>query len=323
MTDVKIHKLLIVLVMTFLFSISVHGQEDEIEIFNEIKERRTLGEHYFTLNNTLKDPFILTHARMSLGIGGISEIRFPLVEIGEQKYIYLQGSIFAAILSFEYQHAVKDWLAMYLRFGLLGRLGSDFGTLVVQGINYTTAFDIGWMIRIYRKDKFALSTSIGVSNGDYSLISLQNFVDDIISGVPNARLVTRNNVLFGLLGFKAAYGFTKFIGLSGIVDIGYGETIQRELQNTFFNVVGINADMDFRDVIKTPLSFSIGYLHTTYPQNNNEVIFDGNVLFAQINYIGRTNFILSLDLSVSKELAGGDNETLWLSATEFSMRYLF
>jgi hypothetical protein len=309
--------------MTAFISISVYGQEDEMEIFKEIKETRTLGEHYFTPNNTLKHPFILTNVRMSIGIGGISDIRFPLVEIGEQQYLYLQGSIFAALLSFEYQHAVKDWLAVFLRFGLLGRLGSDFSTLVVQGINYTTTFDIGWMIRVYRKDKFALSTSISVTNGNYSLISLQNFVNDIISGVPNARLSTKNNVLFGLLGFKAAYGFTKFFGLNGIVEFGYGETIQRKLQNTFFNIIGINADMDFRGIIKTPLSFSIGYFHTTYPQNNNDVIYDGNIVFAQINYIGRTNFILSLDLSVSRELGGRSSETLWLNTTEFSMRYLF
>jgi len=323
MPEKKIHKYLIVLFLICTGSVSAFGQDEEIEIFKEIREFRTLGDHYFTPNNTIRDPFILTHVRMSLGVGGINDIRFPLVEIGGEKFLYLQGNIFAALLSFEYQHSVKDWLAVYLRFGLIGRLGSDFGTLVVQGINYSTAFDIGWMIQVYRKDKFALSTSIGVSNGNYSIISLQNFVDDIILGVPNPRLITRNNVLFGMLGLKAAYGFTKFFGLNGVVDIGYGETIQRELQNKFFSVVGINADMDFSDIFKTPLSILLGYLHTTYPQNNNDVIFDGNVLFTQINYIGRTNFILSLDLSVSRELAGQNNETLWLNTAEFSMRYLF
>ena len=322
MINKELYKIFI-LFLVMISSLAVFAQDDEFEIFKEIRETRTLGDHYFTPNNTLKQPFILTHVRMSLGIGGINDIRFPLIEIADQQLLYVEGSILAALLSFEYQHAVKDWLGVFLRFGLLGRLGSDIGTLVTQGINYTTAFDIGWMIRVYRKDKFAFSTSIGVSNGDYSIISLQNFVDDIISGSPNARLVTQNNVLFGLLGFKAAYGFTKFFGLNGVVDIGYGETIQRELQNTFFNVVGINADMDFREIIKAPLSLSVGYLHTTYPQNNNDVIFDGNILFTQINYIGRTNFILSLDLSVSRELAGRNNETLWLNTTEFSMRYLF
>jgi hypothetical protein len=312
-----------VLCVTFVLLTTAFCQDDEIEIFKEIEEKRTLGDHYFTLSNTLRDPFILTHVRMSLGVGGINDIRFPLIQAGDQKFIFVEGSIFAALLSFEYQHAVKDWLAVHLRFSLIGRLGSDFGTLIVQGINYSTAFDIGWMIRVYRRDKFALSTSIGVSNGNYSIINLQNFIDDIIIGAPNPRIITNNNVLFGLWGMKAAYGFTKFFGLTGVVDIGYGETIQRELDNQFFSVIGLNADMNFKDIFETPLSISVGYLHTTYPQNNNDVIFDGNVLFTQFNYIGRTNFILSLDLSVSKELAGRKNETLWLNTAEFSMRYLF
>ena len=125
------------------------------------------------------------------------------------------------------------------------------------------------------------------------------------------------------MGIKAAYGFSKFFGLNGVADLGYGETIQRTLDNQFFSVIGINADMNFSTIFKTPLSISVGYLHTTYPQNNQDVIFDGNILFTQVNYIGRTNFILSLDLSVSRELAGANNETLWLNTAEFSMSYLF
>jgi hypothetical protein len=263
-----------VLTITFMFSSGVLGQDNELEIFKEIKETRTLGEHYFTPNNTIKQPFILTHVRMSLGIGGINEIRYPLIKVGDEQYFYVQGDIFAALLSFEYQHAVKEWLAVYVRFGLIGRLGSDFGTLLVQGINYASTFDIGWMIQIYRNDNFALSTSVGVTNGNYSIINLQNFIDDIIHHVPNASLITSNNSLYGLLGIKAAYGFTKFMGLNMLADLGYGETIQRELENKWFTTLAFNADMNFVDIIKTPLSLSVGYLFSTYPKNNNDVLFN-------------------------------------------------
>ena len=260
---------------------------------------------------------------MSLGIGQINDIRFPLVEIGDEQYFYLQGDIFAALLAFEYQHAVKEWLAVYTRFGLIGRLGSDIGTLLVQGVNYATTFDIGWMIQIYRNNKFALSTSVGVTNGNYSIINLQNFVDDIIHGLPNASLITSNNSLFGLLGIKAAYGFTKFLGLNIVADLGYGETIQRELENKWFTTLGFNTDMNFDGILKTPLSLSLGYLFSTYPKNNNDVLFNSNVFLVQLSYIGRTNFILSLNLAASRELAGTYEKTLWLNTAQFSMRYLF
>lgn len=315
--------------ISIIFSILVlinttgYSQDNEIEIYQEIKELRTLGGHYFSPSNTIKLPFILTHVRMSLGVGGITEIRYPLIEVGGEHYVFLQGDIFAALLSFEYQHAVKNWLAVYIKLGLIGRLGSDFGTLVQQGVTYATNFNIGWMIELYRKKKFALSTNFGVTNGDYSFISLQNFIDDILSGVQNSSIIKKNNVLSGKAGFNAAYGFNDLFGVNALAEMGYGETIQRELDNQFFNKFGINADLDFSHLIKAPLSLSLGYLYSTYPINNDEVLFNQNILFLQLNYIGRTNFVLSLDLSASKELAGRNMETLWLRASMFSMRYLF
>jgi len=260
---------------------------------------------------------------MSLGVGGISDIRYPLFEVGGQQFVYLQGDIFAALLAFEYQHAVKDWLAIYLKFGLIGRLGSDIGTLLQQGVNYATTFDIGWMIKIYRKKKFALSATFGLTNGNYSLISLQNFVNDIISSMPNSSLIKSNNSLYGTVGVKAAYGFNDFIGVHIVTDIGYGETIQRQLENKIFTTLGFNADLNFSNMIKTPIALSLGYFFSNYPQSNNDLFFNHNEFLFQLNYIGRTNFILSLDLTASKEFAGKNVDTLWLRTAMFSMRYLF
>jgi hypothetical protein len=299
------------------------GQESEFEIFKEIRETRTLGEHYFTPSNAIKSPFILTHARMSLGIGSINDLRYPLINVGESEYLYVQGNLFAALLAFEYQHAVKEWLAVYLRFGLIGRLGSDFATFLKHGVNYATTFDIGWMIQLYRKNKFALSTSFGVTNGNYSFISLEKFVNDVINDVPNASIIKSNNSLYGLVGIKAAYGLSQFIGLNLVADLGYGETIQKELENKWFTLLGINADLNFTEIIKTPVSLSLGYLYNSYPQKDSEDMFSNNIILTQLNYIGRTNFILSLDISFSREVVAADESQVWLQSAMFSMRYLF
>jgi hypothetical protein len=312
----------------FLFITSFHsalvfGQEYEYRIYNEIKETRTLGGHYFTPSNSIKLPFILTHVKTSLGIGGINDLRYPLINLGEKEFLYLQGDIYTALLSIEYQHAVKDWLAVYLRSGLIGRLGSDFGTLIKQGVNYATSFDIGWMVRVYRNDNYSLSTNFGVSNGNYSFISLQNFVQDVINEVPNSSIIMTNNSLYGLFGLKAAHGFNQFIGINIVADLGYGEAIPRELENTWFTILGVNADLNFTDLINTPLSVSLGYLYSSYPKTNDDIIFNNNVILTQLNYIGRSNFILSLDISFSRELVGNDENTIWLNSTMFSMRYLF
>lgn len=316
-------KLFIILLFLLLLSGNIFAQEDDVLQKYSIKKERILGEHYFTPTNEIRMPFILTHIRTSLGVGGLSDLKYPLIRIGEEEYFYMQGDVFVAVLIFEYQHAVKDWLAVFTRFGLTGRLGSSFATLTKQGINYATTFDIGWMLKVFRNDHLALSASFEVTNGNYSFINLQQFIKDVVDGVRDASLLRSNNSVYGLAGVKAAYGINEFIGLNAVFDLGYGETIQRDLDNEFFTFTGLNVDMNFYKMINTPISLSLGYLHSTYPRSNNSDIFSSNVFIAQVNYIGRTDFVLSLDLLLSRELSDSVNEVIWLNSAMFSMRYLF
>lgn len=316
-------KLFIILLFLLLLSGNIFAQEDDVLQKYSIKKERILGEHYFTLTNEIRMPFILTHVRTSLGVGGVQNLRYPLVKIGNNEYFYMQGDVFVALLFFEYQHAVKDWLAVFTRFGLTGRLGNSLATLTKQGINYATTFDLGWMLKVYRNDNFALSASFEVTNGNYSFINLQQFIKDVVDGVRDPSLVRSNNSVYGLAGVKAAYGINEFIGLNAVFDLGYGETIQRDLDNEFFIHSALNVDLNFYKLINTPISLSLGYLHSTYPHSNNSEVFSSNVFIAQVNYIGRTDFVLSLDMLFSRELSDSINPVVWVNAAMFSMRYLF
>ncbi len=306
-----------------LTTIENHAQEDDVLQKYEIKRERLLGGHYFVPSNAVKTPFLLTHVRTSLGIGGISNLKFPLIDIGDQEYLYMQGDILAAILLFEYQHVVKDWLAVFARIGLTARLGSSVATLTKEGINYATSFSVGWMLKVMRNERFALSASIEVASGSYSIINIQKFIEDIINGSANPSLSTRTTPVFGIAGLKGAYGINKFIGFNAFFDIGYGESIQKDTDNKFFTIIGFNADMNFYSVIKTPVSLSVGYILSNYSEHNSEVVFGSNVFVAQISYIGRSDFVLSLDMLASQEESESMQSPVWLNTFVFSMKYLF
>jgi len=312
-----------ILLFIFFTSAVVFGQDSEYEITNDIKQERILGKHYFTPNNTIQSPFILTYLRTVLGVGQINDLLFPLIKVGNKELLVVQGDIFVALLNLEYQHALKNWLAAYIQFGLIGRLGSDTGTLVTQGVNYASTFDIGWLIKVFRADKFALSTTVEVSNGKYSFISIQNFVNNIINDDQLTSLVTFNNSLYGVLGIRAAYGFNHFLGLNFVANLGYGETIQRNLENRWFTILGINADINLTKLIKSPISLSLGYLYSTYPKNNNDVLFNNHIIITQLNYIGRPNIVVSLEYSYSRELGGDNENVIWLNTLRFKTQYLF
>jgi len=298
------------------------SQNEEPSQRNDIEKNRTLGNHFFTPHNLIRSPYIITYLRTSLGLGQISSIKTPFFMIGNNQYKYSQGEVLAAILSLEYQHAVKDWLAVSIQFNLVGRLGDKLNTLLAYGVNYATSFNIGWMIKLVRTERFYLSPTFELNNGNYSIISIRQLVEDIINRTQGPSLFSSNNILNGTAGLRAAYGFTNFIGIEALSNLGYGETIQKNKDNTWFYILGLNVDMNFIKIFHVPISMSTGFLHSSYPKGTNDVIFESNVGVFQISYIGRSDIVLSLDLQSSREITINDS-TIWLNSLVFTMRYLF
>ena len=290
---------------------------------SKIEKDRTLGEHFFTPHNLIKSSYIITYLRTSLGLGEIRSINTPFFAIGENQYKYSQGEVLAAILSLEYQHAVKEWLSVSMQFNLTGRLGSKLNTLLAYGINYATSFNIGWKIKAVQTERFYLSPTFELNNGNYSVISIRQLVENIIDENPNLSLFSSNNVLNGTVGLSAAYGFTSFIGLEALANLGYGETIQKSLDNTWFYVLGLNVDMNFTKIFQVPMSISVGYMHSSYPKGESDILFENNIGVVQVSYIGRSDIVLSLDFLSSREIYTIDGSTIWLNSINFNMRYLF
>ena len=299
------------------------SQNEESLNYDLLTKDRTLGKHFFTPGNLIKSPYIITGLRTSLGVGRISSISTPFFTVGNNQYKYLRGEVLAALLSLEYQHAVKDWLAVSFQFNLVGRLGTKLNTLLAYGVNYATSFNIGWMVRAIRTERFYLSPTFELNNGNYSIISIRQLIDDVIDENPDPSLISSNNILNGTIGLRAAYGFTSFIGLEGLANVGYGETIQKSLDNKWFYILGLNIDMNFKNIFQVPISITMGYLHSSYPKGNNDIIFENNIGVAQISYVGRSDIVLSLDFSSSREIYTNDGSTIWLNTLAFTMRYLF
>lgn len=322
----KIISLKILAVIGFLIIVPftvLLPQTEELDENYHIEKNRTVGGHFFTPHNLIRSPYIITYLRTSLGLGQITSIKTPFFMIGSNQYKFSQGEVLAAILSLEYQHAVKDWLAVSIQFNLVGRLGNKLNTLLAYGVNYATSFNIGWIIKAVRTERFYLAPTFQLNNGNYSIISINQLVEDIINQTQGPSLFSSNNILNGTVGLRAAYGFTSFIGIEALSNLGYGETIQKNLDNTWFYVLGLNVDMNFTKIFQVPVSISIGYLHSSYPKGNNDILYENNIGVAQISYIGRSDIVLSLDLQSSREIYTTDGSSIWLNSLTFTMRYLF
>jgi len=323
MVKIILKNLTIICYLTITPYMVVYPQIEELEYAENIKQDRTLGGHFFTPHNLIKSPYIITDIRTSLGLGQITSINTPFFAIGNNPYKFSQGEVLAAFLSLEYQHAVKKWLAVSMQFDLVGRLGSKLNTLLVYGVNYATSFNFSWIIKAVQTERFCLSPTFELNNGNYSIISIRQLVEDILTQGSEPTLFSSTNILNGTVGLRAAYGFTSFIGLEAFTDLGYGETVQKSLDNTWFYVLGLNVDMNFTNIFQVPMSVSVGYLHSSYPKGNDDIIYKNNIGVAQISYIGRSDIVISLDLQSSREIYTEDGSTIWLNLLAFTMRYLF
>ena len=124
------------LILTYAFfilafnTIEVSAQDgtDSEELHSSSLKQRivpVLGSHRFMPNSIVKDPFINTYIRNSVGIGQALDLDIPIVVIDGQEIFGLRGDLVFASFDFEYHHTVKDWLAVWGRFNILARLGND------------------------------------------------------------------------------------------------------------------------------------------------------------------------------------------------------
>ena len=193
----------------------------------------TLNGHQFTPNGLTRDPFILTYIRNSLGIGKAVDLFVPVYENGGGEVYGLKGDLMNAILEFEYQQAVKDWVAFRAQVRIFGRLGTGTQSILSQGISANMGFEFGWMFKLAQGKKTALSGTIGVSNNSTTAVDLLGFVNGVIEG-PNVPLVKTVPVARGGVGLRYAWAATELTGFNFLGDVGLGESLDRSREDEWF-----------------------------------------------------------------------------------------
>jgi hypothetical protein len=82
-------------------------------------------------------------------------------------------------MSLGYQQQVREWLAAYINFSLSTRVGTELQSLLSQGINTLTSFEIGWNIKLIDGDKYTFSTVVELQNNEGSLHGKNGSIDHL------------------------------------------------------------------------------------------------------------------------------------------------
>jgi hypothetical protein len=258
-----------------------------------------VGGHDFVPTSFIKGPFIRTYFRTGLGFGITPELQVPVVVIDEKQIVGLKGSLLFALLETEYQQALRDWVAVFGRVAVLGRMANETTVLLSQGVTLVTGFDLGWLLRIHQSERLLLSGSFTLSNSSLTDVYLQRFVDGIIENggvTPGNTLVQTIPVLRGKGGVHGVYAFSELTGVTFLGEVAYGESTDRRTSDSWFYSLGGTVDFNFYRHDGVPVGVVIGFQTGLDPHGDQAGGKTTQIFFARIGYTGSREFALGLEV---------------------------
>jgi len=304
------------------------AEEDAAALHPEFRIPR-LGGHRFTPNTVTDDPFIKTYIRNSLGIGQAVDLFIPLLEIGDppERVIGLKGDLLKAILEFEYQQAVKDWVAFRVKVKVMGRLGTGAQSLLATGVTANTGFEFGWMFKLAQGEKTALSGTVDVRNNSVTVVDFLGFVEGIVNPpsppLKRPSLVKSIPLTRGGGGLRYAWAASDLTGFNFKGETGMGESVDRSQADQWFVNFAAAADFDLKAKTVVPLGLVIAYQVDSFPEGGEELVDVKHDLAFRIAYTGTTDFLLSLDFVYNWFNVIGSNDTVRFNAVLLNLRYYF
>lgn len=280
-----------------------------------------LRGHRFSPTLQVPSPIIRTFLRNSLGVGTAKDVSTPPFVIGGVPVEGLRGDLTAANLSFEYQLALKRWLAVRAQFGLTGQFGTGVQTLLAEGAGTTTDFQFGWIIGLHEGEKSALSASLQITNRTVTGISVLNLVNGIVEGTSEG-LTQRTPVLNAIGGLRGAWALNELVGLTATAGVGNGETLDRARGSQWFYRTSLAVSFDL-DEYGLPLGAAFSGLLDNFGGEGAAARATSRKAGLRLSYIGRESFVLSVDLMWIEVPTLGLLEEFSAGWTGVTMQYYF
>jgi hypothetical protein len=282
-----------------------------------------LSGHQFTTNTLTGDPFVKTYIRNTLGIGQSIDLFIPVIEVGDPPVQYgLKGDLLKAILEFEYQQAVKDWVAFRVQVRVMGRLGTGAQSLLATGVTADTGFEFSWLFKLAQGEKTALSGTLNLWNSSVTVVDFLGFVDGVVDPPPPP-LVSTIPTTRGGAGLRYAWAASDLVGFLFKGETGVGESVDRSSADEWFFNFAAAADFDLKTRTSVPLGLALAYKVDTFPEAGEDLADLKNDLVFRISYTGTTDFLLSLDFTYGWFKLKDKSDTTKFTSTLINLRYYF
>lgn len=285
--------------------------------------RPSLAGHTFVSTDLVPDAFVRSYVRNTLGYAQALDIQYPPVVVKGDTLLTLDGSQIYAILGFEYQQAVRDWIAMRVGVGARTRIGTQVSSLLAEGVTVNGGLELGWVARLRQTRNTSLCGTVTFSNQTITVIDIQQFTQDVIDGVPNAKLIDDVPTIRTSGGLRFGWAVSPPFGVTLLAEGSYGESPQRGETESWEYVLGASADYDCRPKLKVPIGIAIAYRQTSQPLVVTEEAGDVYESVLRIAYNERPDFLIALDLTGVMNREVRDADPVKAGGAQVSLRYYF
>lgn len=285
--------------------------------------RPNLAGHTFLSTDLVPDAFVRTYVRNSLGYAAAANLEYPSVVIDGDTLLSLEGDLSYATLGFEYQQAVKDWIA--LRVSLQGqtRLGTQLSSIVIDGVTVNAGYDLRWLVRVRQSSRTMLSGSLGLSQQSFTRIDVKGFVEDVIAGAPNPRIIDDVPALRSYAGAHFSWAISRPFGLTALLKGSYGETPWRDEPEGWGYEYGATVDFDAGPAWHVPIGAALGYLQQSSPALTSEISGAARMTVLRIAYNAQPDFIVGIDVTRTWNREENRETTLTSNGGALTLRYYF
>jgi len=258
----------------------------------------SLGHHTFIPLDKNFNPFITSQLKIMVGTAQTESFDVAQILFNGKDIYTLAGNIFFSSVIIDYQQKVKDWLAVYIRYSLAARFGTEFSSLYTEGLNTLSGKEIGWLIKVADRPKHLLTANLEISDQRANFLNIDrlllNLVEDTI-------ITVSENIpaLFGSVGLRYAYAPNDLFGFTIAGDMAYGESFIRQKTGLYFQG-GFTAEINLNNRTGIPVGIAIKNLYTNIPSFNqisNKAI---NISGLKLAYTGGNDFVIGIDASWSR-----------------------
>jgi hypothetical protein len=312
-------KKLISAICFILFASGLIGQNGED---NLATKREHLNGHTFQQLSYFRTSFTSTHLNANIGFGTTPALKIATITIDTLKVFEFEGQVVFVDVTVRYQQRFTPWLAMYLQGNMAGRLGSDLSTILADGVNTLTGFELGWLIRFYQSKKLNLSANVHVVNASASFMNISKYFEDLINGAPNPSVTQTVPAMAVDVGITGGWAISPTWGLQFFGDIAYGESLEREATQAYYNA-GIEGEIDFNPKYRVPIGLALGYVATNNPESVSANSGFSNIFMGKIGYSGSKEFELGLQFSYYDVSLRSVEQKVFVFKTMLMLKFFF